>query len=640
MKNIAPYGHWQSPISAKMLTQNTLRLSEPHIVGEDYYWLESRPEEMGRSVLVRQCPGKPPQDLLAQDVSVITHAHEYGGASYIVANQTVFAVFDSDQRLYKIPLENNNPGIPIPLTPEGEYRYANFCWDKTHQRLIAVRENHNNVNRERGEQERNEIISINLNPPYNIQVLVSGADFYSNPQVSPDGKKLCWLSWNHPQMPWDGTHCSLGEIHEDGNIRNVIVVAGGKNESIFQPQWNPNGTLYFVSDKTDWWNLYSYNLKDNRTEPVISMDAEFATPQWVFGMSSYSFFDAENILCCYTKNGQWQLAHVHLKNKPSLTPIHSALTDISSISCNAHGALFLGASTTQAEALYFSDPLNAQPKLTCIISSQPDSTIGEYLSKPKDICFTTSDRQQAYGFYYAPKNPDYAAPKDTLPPLIVICHGGPTGSTSASLNNKIQYWTTRGFAIFDINYRGSTGFGRKYRDSLKNNWGITDIIDMVSGAEYLVQQKLADPAKLIIRGSSAGGYTVLAALTFSNTFSAGASLYGIGDLEALAQDTHKFESHYLDSLVGPYPAQKNRYRERSPINHIEQLTCPVIFFQGLKDKVVPPAQAEAMVAALTKKGIENRYITFKNEAHGFRQANNIETVYIRELEFYQDVLPL
>lgn len=641
-ETIEHFGRWPSPISTKTLTQNTVRLSEPQVSGKDYYWLESRPEESGRSVLVQQKPGQKPQDILPKSISIKTRAHEYGGASYLITGDTLFAIFDQDQRLYKIPLDNNQATMPKALTPKGNFHYADFSWDKTRNRLIAVREDHTHVSHAQEKQERNEIVSIDINQPNNIHVLVTGADFYSNPCVSPDGKNLSWLSWNHPQMPWDGTECFISAFDLDGKIQSIITVAGNNNESIFQPQWSPCGKLYFVSDKTNWWNLYAYNPTTHTTDTVLTLEAEFATPQWIFGMSTYGFFNAENILCCYTQDGHWKLFHLNIakKEEPLLLSIDPTLVDVSSIRCNEHGALFLGASVTQAESVYSCPPSNEQPTLTRIACSQPDPTINDYLSAPKALSFITQDQQQAHGFYYAPTNPNYRAPQNELPPLIIMCHGGPTGSTSAAFNYRVQYWTTRGFAVFDINYRGSTGFGRKYRDSLKNNWGIKDVIDVASGALFLVKQKLADPKKLIIRGSSAGGYTVLAALTFTDTFSAGASLYGIGDLEALASDTHKFESHSLETLVGEYPKEVKLYQARSPIHHVEQLTCPVIFFQGLKDKIVPPNQAEAMVEALTLKGINNRYVTFENEGHGFRQANSIEAVYTQELAFYLNTLHL
>ncbi len=635
-----PFKYDSSPITAKTLTQDTVRLSEPSIDNDSIFWLESRPSEKGRNVLVRKQINADPEDVLKGDISIKTRAHEYGGASYITTDEYIFTVFNHDQRIYQTPLNNHENSQPIAITPEGNYRYADFFWDETNQHLIAVREDHSEKDATTNIQEKNEVISINIYNSNAITILLTGADFYSNPRISPDGKHLSWLSWNHPNMPWDSSQCYLAEIDNLGNTRNTQLVAGGNNESIFQPEWSPDGFLFFVSDRSNWWNLYRYNQTTKSSHCLHKMEAEFATPQWTFGMSTYSFLGDDKILCCYTKNGIWQLAQIDLTNNNSFMNITTALTDISSIKCHGNGAILLGANSTQAEALLSYNPNTKKNPLSIIALSQPDTPFPDYISSPQTITFKTTDNALAHGFYYAPKNPHLSFIDKILPPLIVLCHGGPTGATSSALNYKIQYWTTRGFAVFDINYRGSTGFGRKYRDSLKLNWGIADVIDIASGAQTLVDMKLADPEKLIVRGSSAGGYTVLAALTFTETFSVGASLYGIGDLETLANDTHKFESHYLDSLIGPYPQYKSRYQERSPIHHIEQLTCPVIFFQGLQDKVVLPNQAEAMVKALNKKGISNRYITFKEEAHGFRQADNIETVYQKELAFYQDILKL
>lgn len=622
---IAPYGSWQSPISASSLTAKTVRLSEPHSDGSDIYWLESRPNEKGRNALVRLDAQGEKHDLLPAPLSIRTRANEYGGAAYTVLQGVVYAVLDSDQRIYRL-----QPGSTSlsPLTPEGDFCYADFCIDEQHQRLICVREDHSSSDTEA----RCDIIALPLNGSAEIKVLASGSNFYSNPRLSPDGKKLSWLCWNHPQMPWDGTECYVAQLDDDGEITSIQHIAGSARESIFQPQWSPAGELFFVSDRSNWWNLYRWNGK--AAQAVYPMEAEFATPQWVFGMSTYGFIDAGKILCCYSQNGQWQLATLDL-TEPTLTVIACGLTDISAIHVNNGQALLLGASPTQNADLYRFDPVGQSFNLLASSSSNmPDEN---YLSRPKALCFPTSDGENAYGFYYPPHNPDFVAPSDNLPPLIVMCHGGPTAATESSLNIKIQYWTSRGFAVLDVNYRGSTGNGRRYRNRLKNNWGVTDVIDVCSGADYLINQGLVDQHKVAIRGSSAGGYTVLAALTFSNRFNAGASLYGIGDLETLVRDTHKFESRYLDNLVGAYPKEQKIYQARSPIHHIDQLNCPVIFLQGLADKVVPPNQAEAMVEALNKKGIANAYVTFEEEGHGFRQAENIKRAIEAELFFYSRV---
>lgn len=632
MKNlrVAPYGSWQSPISASFLTAKTVRLSEPQGDGDDIYWLESRPNEKGRNALVYLNAQGEKHDLLPAPLSIRTRANEYGGAAYTVSQGVVYAVLDNDQRIYRLQAGSSSLS---PLSPEGNFCYADFCIDEQRQRLICVREDHSSPDSEA----RCDIIALPLDgsaldDPAAIQVLVSGADFYSNPRLSPDGTQLSWLSWMHPQMPWDGTECYLAQLDHDGDITSVQHIAGSAQESIFQPQWSPAGDLFFVSDRSNWWNLYRWNGR--AAQAIYPMEAEFATPQWVFGMSTYGFIDAGQILCCYSQNGQWYLATLELTDS-KLTVISSVLTDISAIHASHGRALLLGASPSQNAALYRFDPAGQHFHL--LANSSSNSLDESYLSHPKALHFPTSDGESAHGFYYPPHNPDFVAPSDNLPPLIVMCHGGPTAATESSLNIKIQYWTSRGFAVLDVNYRGSTGNGRRYRDRLKNNWGVTDVIDVCSGADYLITQGLVDQHKIAIRGSSAGGYTVLAALTFSNRFNAGASLYGIGDLETLVRDTHKFESRYLDNLVGAYPKEQSVYQARSPIHHIDQLNCPVIFLQGLADKVVPPNQAEAMVNALNQKGIANAYVTFEEEGHGFRQAQNIERAIEAELFFYSKV---
>lgn len=438
------------------------------------------------------------------------------------------------------------------------------------------------------------------------------------------------ICWNHPQMPWDGTECYCADLNSAGEITTTQLIAGSKTESVFQPQWSPTGELFFISDRNNWWNIYRHSKTG--AEIVCDMPAEFATPQWVFGMSTYGFINDQEIFCCFSQHGQWQLGLIDLASK-TLQSIQSEFKDIAGVHCNNEYAYFFAASATQPTALYSFHQQTIKP----LLAANKSALTQDDIAQPQAISFATSGNETAHGFYYAPKNKLITAPENTLPLLIVMCHGGPTGATETSLNLKTQFWTSRGFAVLDVNYRGSTGYGRQYRDRLKNNWGITDVIDVCSGANYLIERGLVDKNKIAIRGSSAGGYTVLAALTFGDMFKAGASLYGIGDLEALAKDTHKFEARYLDSLVGEYPKEKAVYHARSPIHHIDQLNCPVIFLQGLKDKVVPPTQAEAMVAALTKKGIKNAYVTFAEEGHGFRQAESIQQAIEAELEFYLEV---
>lgn len=615
-----PHGHWPSPITAELLTAQSVRISEPQAVGACIYWLESRPQEKGRNGLVCQSANVR-TDLLPAPHSIRTRAHEYGGAPYLATDSAIFYVLDSDQRIYRYDIASKNAQA---ITPEGAYRYSDFCYDNARGNLIAVREDCT----EDEHQPTSAIIALDVNNR-EIQILVQGADFYSNPRLSPDGNQLSFLRWNHPNMPWDGTECVLAQLNRPGEIINSAVIAGGITESIFQPQWSPAGELFFVSDRTNWWNIYRWT--GTKTEAICALDAEFATPQWVFGMSCYGFLSNTQILCCFSQQGMWQLGVIDNKTN-TLTKIETDFRDIASIYCDAGVGYFIGASATNGAQLW----QYANGQLTAL-NDKAQVVPADFIAIAQPIEFPTRDGESAHGFFYAPKNPDVTPTPTKLPPLLVMCHGGPTGATESSFNVKIQFWTSRGFAVLDVNYRGSTGYGKQYRDRLKNNWGITDVIDVCSGVDYLVAHALIDKNKVAIRGSSAGGYTVLAALIFSDAFKAGASLYGIGDLTALARDTHKFEAHYLDSLVGEYPAQKNIYQARSPIHHIEQLNCPIIFFQGLQDKVVPPAQAEAMVTALQQKGIMTKYLTFAEEGHGFRQAHNIQRVFNEELAFYLSV---
>jgi dipeptidyl aminopeptidase/acylaminoacyl peptidase len=616
-----PYGFWPSPITSEYLTAQSIRYSEVKYFQGKTWWIETRPNEKGRSVLVCCDQGNQYEPLDTSN-NLRTRAQEYGGSCYCLTEDYIYFVNNKDQAIYAFNTSSNRQKC---ISPAGNFRYADLIIDKKHQRLIAVRETFT----ETSHFPVTDIIAINLNN-LKIQTLVSGNDFYSNPQISPCSQFLSYLTWNHPQMPWDGSLCYFGKFNADGEIESARLIAGSNTESIFQPQWSPQGELFFVSDRNNWWNIYAWNGTDIRS--IYKMNAEFATPQWVFGMSTYGFLNDHEIFCCYSQNGQWNLATIDLTSN-KLAPIKTRFCDISSIVTGHNYAAFIASSATAANQV-FEYKSGSITSLSETISTLDTNNI----SSAKAIEFPTSDGEKAYGFFYPPANSAFKNDNTEKPPLIVFCHGGPTGSCETGLNLKIQFWTSRGFAVVDVNYRGSTGYGRQYRDALKKSWGVKDVIDVCSAANYLVQENRVSDKFTIIRGSSAGGFSVLAALTFSDQFSIGCSLYGIGDLEALAKDTHKFEAHYLDSLVGKYPEERKIYLQRSPIHHTEKLNCPVIFFQGLEDKVVPPAQAEAMVNALKKKDIAVEYITFADEGHGFRQAENIKTLYDKELSFYQGFL--
>jgi dipeptidyl aminopeptidase/acylaminoacyl peptidase len=490
-----------------------------------------------------------------------------------------------------------------------------------------VREDHS------GEGEAvNTLVRIDLDGGSSGRIVVSGNDFYSSPRLSPDASRLAWLAWNHPNMPWDGTELWTGKLNDGGFLFDKIRIAGGPAESIFQPQWSPDGTLYFVSDRSGWWNLYRW--RDDRVEALCPMDAEFGQPQWVFGSSLYGFASANLIICCYSKNGRDHLAALDAETK-ELTDIDLPFSAISQVNAVGNRAVFIGASATEPTSIVSLDLPGGHPAV--LRRSRASAVDPGYLTGPRPIEFPTEAGLTAHGYFYPPHNRDFAAAENEKPPLLVISHGGPTSCSSASLKYAIQYWTSRGIAVLDVNYGGSSGYGRAYRERLNGKWGIADVDDCVNGARYLVKRGEVDGQRLAIRGGSAGGYTTLCALTFRDTFKAGASHYGISDLEALAEDTHKFESRYLDKLVGPYPQRRELYVQRSPIHFTERLSCPMILFQGLEDKVVPPNQAEKMAAAVRAKKFPIALLTFEGEQHGFRKAENIKRVLEAELYFYSKV---
>jgi len=623
-QTVTPYGSWKSPITSDLIVSESIGLGGIIYDSQDIYWLEGRPSEEGRYVLVRRTPQGTVEDVTPQPYNVRTRVHEYGGGAFLVAEGTIYFVHFDDQRLYrKFPYAD-----PEPLTPEGKRSYAEPLLDSWHDRLICICEDNETIDAE----PRNYIASIDLNTG-KAAPLVSGCDFYVSPRLSPDGKTLAWVQWNHPNMPWDDTELCIGTIDDEGMIRDIQVVAGGKEEAVCHPLWSPDGQLYFVSDRTNWWNLYRLT-SEGEIESLFEMEAEFAFPHWVFGLSLYDFVSPEQIVCTYTQNGQWYLATLNTKAK-TLKPLDVPYTDIGSIHTEANEVVFVAGSATEPTSVV---EMNIETGKSRVLKKATNLDIDPgYLSVPEPIAFPTTGEKTAYAWFYPPQNKDYRGPDGELPPLIVKSHGGPTAATSPRFNLKIQYWTSRGFGFVDVNYGGSTGYGREYRQRLRKNWGIVDVDDCVNAAKYLAQTGKADGNRLAITGGSAGGYTTLAALTFRDTFQAGASHYGVSDLEALAQETHKFESRYLDQLVGQYPDEKEIYHARSPIYHSEKLSCPVIFFQGLEDKVVPPNQAEKMVEVIKQKGLSTAYVPFKGEQHGFRRAENIKRALDGEFYFYSCV---
>jgi dipeptidyl aminopeptidase/acylaminoacyl peptidase len=622
--SVAPYGSWKSPITSDLIVSDMIRFNEIVIDGDDIYWVEMRPAEKGRNVLVRRTPDNQLQDLTPAPFNVRTRVHEYGGGAVAIENGTVYLSNFDDQRLFR---QSSTEGA-VPITPGLSLRYADGRIDRLQGRMICVREDHTNDESEAV----NTLVSIDLQNPDGGDVIQSGRDFYSSPRLSPDGSKLAWLEWDHPNMPWDGTELCVAELQTDGSLKNIQRVAGGSSESVLQPEWSPDGILYFISDQTGWWNLYRW--VEGRVEPVCPKEAEFGYPMWQFGMSSYGFESSDSLLCTFSENGRKHLARLDTRTL-ELKPIETPYTSISNLQVRDSFAVFVGGSPTEPSVIARLDfTSNTIEVLKCTSTLTLDDG---YLSVPQPITFPTENNQTAHAFYYPPKNRDFAAPENERPPLLVKSHGGPTSATSSDLNLTIQYWASRGFAFLDVNYGGSTGYGRDYRDRLRGQWGVVDVDDCVNGALFLVEQGLADRDRLAINGGSAGGYTTLNALTFRDVFRAGASYYGISDLMVFEDDTHKFESRYLDSLVGPYPERKDLYEQRSAINYVDQLSCPVIFFQGDEDKIVPPNQAELMVDALRKKKLPVAYLLFEGEQHGFRQSQNIKRALDAELYFYSRV---
>ncbi|MCU0571117.1 MAG: S9 family peptidase [Oculatellaceae cyanobacterium Prado106] len=654
MPQTSPYGSWKSPITPDLIVAGSIRLGEIRLSGERVYWSEGRPTESGRTAVVQWLPGGEVLDQTPAPFNARTRVHEYGGGAYQVADGILYFSHFADQRLYRQVTSTGSEGqadsqsaahTPEPITPPVSLRYADAVIDDPRQRLICVREDH----RDSSKEAVNAIVAVQTagfeSPDTNEgQILVSGSDFYACPRLSPNGDRLAWISWNHPNMPWDGTELWVAEVRADGTLGEAQLIAGGATESIFQPEWSPDGRLYFVSDCTNWWNLYRWNpssvsdqaISDQAAslESLCPKAAEFGLPLWVFGMTTYGFESAQSLICIYVESGIQHLARLNLQTL-ELSEIVTPFSSIGGLQVESGYAVFIGGSATEPSAIA---RLNLTTGEVQILRRSSELTLDPgYLSVPQPIEFPTENGLTAHAFFYPPNNQDFVAPEGELPPLLVKSHGGPTAATSASFNPGIQYWTSRGIGVLDVNYGGSTGYGREYRERLKGQWGIVDVDDCVNGAVYLVNQGLVDGDRLCIDGGSAGGYTTLAALAFRDVFKAGASFYGVSDLKALATDTHKFESRYLDGLIGAYPEQADLYRERSPIHAIEQLSCPLIFFQGNEDKIVPPNQAEMMVDALKAKGLPVSYVLYEGEQHGFRKAENIKRTLEGELYFYSRV---
>ncbi len=657
-----PYGSWSSAITAELVVEAAVSLGEVAAGDDDIWWSELRPQQGGRVMIVRHEPGGRDVDVLPEGCSARTRVHEYGGGAWWLHDDTLFFANWSDQRLYRID-PDFEPGTflapvvltPEPAVPQGD-RYADGVLTADGRWVICVRERHDPG----AAEARNEIVAVRAAPfgqPGEPQVLVSGPDFVAAPRVSPDGSRLCWIQWNHPDMPWDGSELVVADLvsGEGGcTLSTPTVRAGGRDESVTQPEWHPDGSLWFLSDRSNWWNLYRIDVA-GEVRAVAPLEAEIGVPHWVFGQSRYAFLADGRVAIAYASGGLDHLAVVTPQATGSpgsgsgegsagaasadvVVDLEAEFVALASLRPYGHGFVFLGGSPRRETVVAVADlPVHGEATIGIIRPGRPLGLGTEWFSEPKSLTVELADGSRTHAVFYAPTHPQARAPEGSAPPLLVLSHGGPTSAARPQLSLSIQYWTSRGFAVVDVNYRGSTGFGREYRQALSGQWGVADVDDCVAVARHLADAGLVDAERLAIRGGSAGGYTTLAALAFRDDFRAGTSLYGVADLEALARDTHKFESRYLDSLVGPFPAEAERYRERSPIHHVQGFDCALLVLQGLEDEIVPPAQSEMIVAAVRDKGLPVAYLAFEGEQHGFRQASTIKRALEAELYFYSKV---
>jgi dipeptidyl aminopeptidase/acylaminoacyl peptidase len=640
----SPFGTWSSPVTPALLVTAAVGLSDLTVDGERVYWVESRPAEAGRLVLVSApITGETtPADVIPAGFSVRSRVHEYGGRCYCVRGAMVVFSNWADQRLWMIrdgadpvpltpePLTPEpltpEPLTPEPLTPEppapASVRFADPVFSPDGRWVVCVRETHHD---DAGEVV-NDLVAVPVDTPgAEPRRLAGGHDFFAAPRFSPDGTQVCWLTWELPEMPWESSRLWCAEVGADLALGQPRLVAGGPGESVTQPRWSPAGVLHYVSDRTGWWNLYA----DPR-QPLCPMDAEFGEPDWVFGNSTYGFTPEGELVAVWRASRGRQIGVIRDQHAE---PTESVFSSYSSLQVTTGPAVYaLAASPVLPPAVVRIDLRTGGTEI--IRRSREVPIDAAYISRPEAIDFPTGDGQTAHALFYPPAHATAAGLPGERPPVVVIIHGGPTSSASAVFNLAVQYWTTRGFAVADVDYRGSSGYGRSYRQLLAGQWGIADVEDCATVIRYLADRGLVDGRRAVIRGGSAGGFTTLAALAFTDVFAAGASHYGVADLELLARDTHKFESRYLDGLVGPWPEAAHEYRRRSPIHHVEQITSPLILFQGLDDRVVPPAQAELMYRALTDQGVPVAYLSFEGEQHGFRRAETTITVMTAELEFY------
>ncbi|MBS0411999.1 MAG: S9 family peptidase [Proteobacteria bacterium] len=621
-KDIRPYGAWPSPVTAESLAEGAIGVADLRVVDGRLFWLESRPAEGGRMVAMTLEPGGQARQITPEGFNVRTRVHEYGGAAFAVLGETLYFSHFRDQRLYAQDLAG---GAPRALTPEG-YRYADAA-PAPGGGLVCVREDHTDP-----ANVRNAVVALTLAEGDAGQVLFAASDFVAYPRVGPDGRRLAWMAWDHPNMPWDDTTLYVAELGPQG-LADIRAVAGGVGESVMEPQWGADGALFFISDRSGFWNLYV--LREGAVKPLMPRDAEFAGPLWGLGQANYALMEGSRIATGYGEGGREHLVVID--------EARGAVREIA-VPFSAWGGLrrlddrrvaLIGASPDQTAAIATVDIETGET--TVIRRPSPAALDPRHIARAEAISFPTAGGRMAHALYYPPTNGDTAAPAGEKPPLIVQAHGGPTGQASGAFSLANQFWTSRGFALVDVDYGGSAGYGRAYRQRLNGQWGIVDVEDVIAAVRFLAASGRVDPKRVAIHGGSAGGFTVLAALSQSDVFAAGGDFYGVSDLEALARDTHKFESRYLDNLVGPYPEAKAVYEARSPIHHLEGFKAPLIIFQGSEDPIVPPNQAYMILDALRARQQPVAYVEYAGEGHGFRRAENIIHAKQAELYFYGQV---
>jgi dipeptidyl aminopeptidase/acylaminoacyl peptidase len=622
-----PYGEWDSPFPISLLTTGVVALGEVKATDGVRWWLEGRPDESGRQVLIRRAPDGRETRLTPEGFNTRTRVHEYGGAAYVVDGDVAVVSDFATGRLHRVL----SPGELRALTPERAWRFADLSVDRARNRLLAIREDHDGETIARHREAENSLVGIDLESG-EITVLVQGTDFIAAPRLSPDGRRLAWLEWSHPNLPWDGTELRLADVAADGSIGAAATVAGSAADWIAQPRWSPNGVLHFVAEPNGWMNLH--RLVDGRVEAVAELEMEFAPPDWLFGFSSYGFLPDGAVVAVGRGGGRDRLYRLG-PAAGQVELIDVPFTEMGSLSVDGDRIVLRAASSTSPAAIVELDPLGRAT--TVLRQSMATRFDPADISVAEPVEFQTTGGRTAFGLFYLPHSGSVRGPDDELPPLIVTSHGGPTASANAAFLVGTQLFTSRGFAVLDVDYGGSTGYGRDYRKRLEGEWGVVDLDDCVNGARWLAERGRVDGERLAIRGGSASGYTTLCAVTFRDAFRAGTSYFGIGDLETFMKQTHKFESRYLDRLIGPYPECKDLYHDRSPLNFPDRISCPVLILQGAEDRVVPPAQAEQIVDALWERHLPHAYLLFPGEDHGFRSAGNIIRSFEAELSFYGQV---